>query len=135
MISPAAAVRTAATSSSSGLVLRMNPAQPASVAVTSIESSAAAVSTTILASGRSALSSAIESTPRPSGRRWSSRTTSGAVETTIARAWARVAAVPTTVRSGSADSASRRLSANMSWSSTMSRRTVAGAGRRPPGPR
>ena len=33
MISPAAAVRTAVTSSSSGLVLRMKPAQPASVAV------------------------------------------------------------------------------------------------------
>ena len=46
MISPAAAVRTAETSSSSGLVLRMKPAHPASVAATSIESSAAAVSTT-----------------------------------------------------------------------------------------
>ena len=51
MISPAAAVRNGETASSSGLVLRMKPAHPASVAATSIESSAAAVSTTMLALG------------------------------------------------------------------------------------
>ena len=68
-------------------------------------------------------SSPIAATPSPSGSRWSSSTTSGAVVSISVRARAIVPAVPTTSRSGWSPRTAARLALSTSWSSTISTRT------------